>query len=136
MATFMMRCGESALIRFRVENIEWRPTEADRKRAGRNHGQTLERLNERGGMLWCEMAAILEDRSWRWMDQKAAREAVYAELKRRAVIAPEAEALSIVILAWQKRFGITAMGAIHRDTLARAILDAGYGPPDKQGGGN
>ena len=37
----------------------WVPTKADKDQAYRNHGQTLGRLAERGGMAWCEMAYIL-----------------------------------------------------------------------------
>lgn len=33
--------------------------------ARRNHGQTLERLRERGGLAPSELLAILEDRPWR-----------------------------------------------------------------------
>lgn len=39
-------------------------------------GQTLARLEARGGLGWCEAAAILEDRDWRKMDKDAARDAV------------------------------------------------------------
>lgn len=41
----------------------------------RNHGQTLKRLAERGGLSDCEACAVLEDRRWRRMDA--------AEAKRR-----------------------------------------------------
>ena len=34
------------------------------RQALRNHGQTLERLNERGGLSPREMMCVLEDRSW------------------------------------------------------------------------
>ena len=40
-----------------------------------NHGQTLARLAERGGLSACEAVAVLEDRAWRSMTpmtQKAA----------------------------------------------------------------
>ncbi|MFC5427627.1 hypothetical protein ACFPTO_02190 [Paraburkholderia denitrificans] len=30
-----------------------------------NHGQSPERLRERGGLSWCELHAVLMDRSWR-----------------------------------------------------------------------
>lgn len=35
------------------------PIQRDRRTADMNHGQTLERLAQRGGMSWCEMAAIM-----------------------------------------------------------------------------
>lgn len=62
-----MRCGKTTLGRDNYD-IEWTPTEADEARAQKNHWQTLRRLNERGGMSWCEMAAILEDRDYAPMD--------------------------------------------------------------------
>lgn len=37
----------------------WEPTDAQRDRARRNHGQTLERLRERGGVCWTELYCIL-----------------------------------------------------------------------------
>jgi hypothetical protein len=51
------RCGK------RDESLNgpfvWEPTEADRQHARANHYQSLERLAERGGMAWSEMAFIL-----------------------------------------------------------------------------
>jgi hypothetical protein len=38
--------------------------EPHRAQAYSNHGQTLERLAQRGGLSWCEALAILEDRDW------------------------------------------------------------------------
>jgi hypothetical protein len=43
-------------------SFTWAPTERDRRRADRNHGQTLERLRERGGLCWEEMLACLLDK--------------------------------------------------------------------------
>lgn len=51
----------------------WSPTADDRRWADRNHGQTLERLKERGGMSWCEMVAIIGHRRWEKADQTAAK---------------------------------------------------------------
>lgn len=48
---------------------------AHERQAQRNHGQTVQRLKERGGLAWCELAAVLEDRDWRRMDQDEAHEA-------------------------------------------------------------
>lgn len=54
--------------------VHFEPTAADRRQAERNHGgQSLERLRERGGVSWCELAAILSNRPHRRMDQEAAR---------------------------------------------------------------
>lgn len=63
--------------------VEWFPTGDDRFWAVRNHGQTLEGLNKRGGMSWCEMAAILEHRAHHRMAWEDAKAAVKAELERR-----------------------------------------------------
>jgi hypothetical protein len=41
--------------------------------AVRNHGQSVHGLAERGGLSWCELAAVLGDRLWARMDQDAAR---------------------------------------------------------------
>ena len=50
-------------------------------RAKRNHGQTLARLAQRGGLGWCEGAAIVQDRAWHRMDSAAARTVVYSSLQ-------------------------------------------------------
>lgn len=42
----------------------WTPTIAHEHQAARNHGQTLKRLNERGGVCWSELYAILFGRKW------------------------------------------------------------------------
>jgi hypothetical protein len=42
------------------------------EQAQRNHGQTLKRLNERGGLGPCEAIAIIEKRRWHKMDQREA----------------------------------------------------------------
>lgn len=42
----------------------WEPTTADIRQAYSNHGQTLERLKERGGLAWIELANILLGRRW------------------------------------------------------------------------
>lgn len=62
----MMRQAKSECpryIRMDALNEEW---------AYRNHGQTLKRLNERGGLSPCEAAAIIECRDWHKMDIAAA----------------------------------------------------------------
>jgi hypothetical protein len=71
--------------------LQWEPTERDRQRADINHGQTLERLAQRGGMSWCEMAAILSDRPWHRMTEAAAIAEIEAEGDRRREPADRAE---------------------------------------------
>lgn len=51
------------------EPLSWRIIEPHRRQAMRNHGQTLKRLRERGGLSPCEAVAILEDRKWSRMSQ-------------------------------------------------------------------
>lgn len=47
------------------ENIEWNIVEPYRERALINHGQTLERIAERGGLDWYEMFCLLLDKPFR-----------------------------------------------------------------------
>lgn len=41
-----------------------------------NHGQDLEKLNNRGGLCWSELIAVLEDRRWSKIDESIARKEV------------------------------------------------------------
>lgn len=52
----------------KIEPLPWRIIEPHAAQAWINHGQTLERLRERGGLDASEAVAILEDRTWRSMD--------------------------------------------------------------------
>lgn len=54
-------------IRWDALNEEW---------AQKNHGQTLKRLAERGGLSPCEALANIERRQWTRIDLNAAREAL------------------------------------------------------------
>lgn len=47
-----------------------------------NHGQDLERLNNRGGLCWSEMIAILEDREYSEMNESIARKKVEEIVKK------------------------------------------------------
>ncbi len=58
------------------ERVPWALVEPHRAQALRNHGQTLERLAERGGLCWSELAAVIEDRSWHRIDEDAAEQIV------------------------------------------------------------
>lgn len=55
--------------------VEWEPTEDDRKQAMKNHYQTLERLCDRGGLSWCELAAVIQHRQWEPISEEQARAA-------------------------------------------------------------
>jgi len=43
-------------------SVPWEIVEPHRKRAEKNHYQTLERLAERGGLSWAELVAVMADR--------------------------------------------------------------------------
>jgi len=49
------------------ESVPWRLLAPHEAQALKNHGQTLERLAERGGLCLSEIVAVLEDRKWRPM---------------------------------------------------------------------
>jgi len=51
------------------------------KAAERNHYQSLKRLAERGGLSWCEAAAVVEFRPWFKMDDEAAEAIVRKALR-------------------------------------------------------
>ena len=48
-------------------SIPWDYVEPHYQRAIANHDQTLERLAERGGLAYCELAAIVQNRKYRQM---------------------------------------------------------------------
>lgn len=48
--------------------LPWRILRPHARQAELNHGQTLERLMERGGLSVSEMLAVLEDRPWHPID--------------------------------------------------------------------
>ena len=62
------------LKRVSVEPIPWDVIAPHARQAKANHGQTLERLRQRGGLSPCEAVAILEDRPWTRMDLTTAFE--------------------------------------------------------------
>ena len=43
-------------------------SDLDERQAQTNHGQTLQRLAERGGLSLCEALALIEKRRWRRME--------------------------------------------------------------------
>jgi hypothetical protein len=55
-------------------SVPWDMLAHHAAQAWANHHQTLERLAERGGLGLGEMVAVLEDRPWRPMHQRAAAE--------------------------------------------------------------
>jgi hypothetical protein len=47
---------------------------AHKNQCDRNHGQTVDRLAERGGLSWCELFAVLHDVRWRSMNEQEAHD--------------------------------------------------------------
>jgi hypothetical protein len=72
-------------------DIPWRAIAPAEKQAQENHGQSLERLAERGGLSPCEACAVMQFRPWKKMDDGIAREVldklVLIELERQTKIA-------------------------------------------------
>lgn len=69
------------------EFVEWEPSERDRQQAEANHGQTLERLNERGGLGWDELAAVLLGQRYTSRQRRDAAVLCIAELAARRATA-------------------------------------------------
>lgn len=53
-------------------SIPWHMVKPHEKQAIANHSQTLERLEQRGGLTMSELIAVLEDREWAPIDDGAA----------------------------------------------------------------
>lgn len=60
----------------KAASIPWDLIAPHEQQAQRNHGQSLKRLAERGGLSWCESLAVLTDRPWERMDQDEAQRRV------------------------------------------------------------
>lgn len=56
--------------------IPWVVIAPHEGQAVKNHSQSLQTLNRRGGLSWCEMCAVLQDRKWMRMDENLARKEV------------------------------------------------------------
>lgn len=52
--------------------IDYQLVEDHGGQARDNHGQTVKRLAERGGLSWCELHAVLHNRKWEKMDSNDA----------------------------------------------------------------
>ena len=62
-------------------------------RAKDNHGQTVNRLAERGGLSWCELYAVLHNKRWEKIDTNEAMIACRAlEARYLAAIQPDPDA--------------------------------------------
>lgn len=49
-------------------SVDWQLVADHSGQANTNHGQTVARLAERGGLSWCELFAVLHNRRWEKMD--------------------------------------------------------------------
>jgi hypothetical protein len=56
----------------RGATIDWQLVVDHGDQAHTNHGQTVARLAERGGLSWCELHAVLHNRRWQKMDSNEA----------------------------------------------------------------
>ncbi len=56
--------------------IPWASIAPHEQQAISNHGQTIKRLAERGGLDWVEALAVIEDRKWVELDSEIARKKV------------------------------------------------------------
>lgn len=56
----------------RGAKIDLQLVEDHGKQAYSNHSQTVTRLAERGGLSWCELHAVLNNRPWQKMDENTA----------------------------------------------------------------
>ena len=70
------------------EYIPWECIQPHEEQALKNHGQTLKRLAERGGLDWTEALAVLEDRKWMNMDESEAKEKVLEITEQKEWIVP------------------------------------------------
>lgn len=61
--------------------VPWMLVTPHEAQAQRNHGQSLDRLAERGGLSAAELVAVLEDRRWKPMDDKEAWRNIVAALR-------------------------------------------------------
>ena len=56
----------------RGASIDWQLVADHGEQAQTNHGQTVSRLAERGGLSWSELHAVLHNRRWQKMDSNEA----------------------------------------------------------------
>lgn len=59
--------------------VPWDLVAPHETQAMKNHGQTLERMSERGGLSPDELAAVLRDRRWEQMDDHDAWRTIWEQ---------------------------------------------------------
>lgn len=74
MKLFPVKKPEGFRGRLRNDILPWRMVEAHQAQARANHGQTVERLAERGGLTPDEAVAVLTDRAYAPMTLSIAEE--------------------------------------------------------------
>ena len=62
--------------------VPWDFVAQHKQQAEKNHGQTLTRLAERGGLSVSELCAVIEDREWFRMDDETAWRSLYRAIFR------------------------------------------------------
>lgn len=70
----IMPVGGMARPRERLLTVPLAVVEEHAAQAYRNHSQTVARLKERGGLSWCELCAVLEDRPYEQLPVDTAHE--------------------------------------------------------------
>ncbi|MGU9981533.1 hypothetical protein ACJ4V0_15970 [Phreatobacter sp. HK31-P] len=73
----------SAGVSVVVVSVPWHIMEPHERQARENHGQSLARLAERGGLSACEALAIIEDRKWQRMTPAESHSALAALLRAK-----------------------------------------------------
>jgi hypothetical protein len=112
--------------------VPWSLVSPHEAQARANHGQTLLRLHACGGLSWCELLAVLENRPWKRLDQELARDQVIA-LKQAH------EATVVVPRAPTDAQMLAGRAAVHRDDgsalpdmvyigIYRAMVEAAAAP--------
>lgn len=60
------------------QTVDWQLVADHGDQVRKNHYQSVERLAQRGGLSWCELHAVLHNRTWRKMDENEAIIAIRA----------------------------------------------------------
>lgn len=63
-----------------LTGIPWAMIAQHERQAQRNHFQSLQRLHDRGGLVWSEALAVIEDRAWSNVPDAKARVLAAVEL--------------------------------------------------------
>lgn len=117
----------------RGAKIDLQLVEDHGKQAYSNHYQTVERLAERGGLSWCELHAVLNNRPWQKLDENTAiTECRAIEARYLGAFGPPATDVAALVEAATRLFEIS--GWSKHDTeichdLRQALAPFTKGPP-------